>query len=67
MNFKGRSRSIDNMIQKIKDVALEFGKRDGRNLATRFLGELYACKELGRSLVKNPYQKGYGVVNNGKR
>jgi len=52
-------KGYKDMIQKIKDVALEFRKRYGRNLATGFLGELYACEVLGLKLVENPIQKGY--------
>jgi len=49
-------KGYKDMIQKIKDVALEFRKRYGRNLATGFLGELYACEVLGLELVENPNQ-----------
>ena len=61
-------KGYKDMIQKIRDVALEFRKRYGRNLATGFLGELYACEVLGLKLVENPIQKGYDAEDNdGKR
>ena len=61
-------REYKDMIRKIRDVALEFRKRYGRNLATGFLGELYACEVLGLKLVENPIQKGYDAEDeDGKR
>ena len=55
------------MIQKIREVALIFRERYGRNLATGFLGELYACKVLGLELAENPIQKGYDAAKDGKK
>jgi len=61
-------KGYKDMIQKIKDVALECRKKYGRNLATGFLGELYACEILGLKLVENPIQKGYDAEDkDGKR
>ena len=61
-------KGYKDMIRKIRDVALEFRKKYGRNLATGFLGELYACEVLGLKLAENPNQKGYDAEDeDGKR
>ena len=65
--MKEEFKNIDDMIRKIREVSLMFRKRYSRNLATGFLGELYACKVLGLRLAENPNQKGYDAEKDGKR